>query len=170
VKAHRLPDRLRAELQSPWGPVVGEDQLDSLIPALDSEASIAVGDATTANLLRRGFVPRVQVCDSRIMRERVQPVAGEYESRIGVRNPAGHITDEAYGAIITAIRSKHRCLVDVDGEEDLLALVAMAEAPEGWFVLYGQPQRGMVVVRVDTATKNRAKNLLLAMPRVDISI
>jgi len=170
VKAHRLPDGLRAELQSPWGPVVGEDQLDALIPALDREASIAVGDATTANLLRRGFIPRVQVCDSRVMRGWVGPVAGEYESRIRVRNPAGHITEEAYGALITAIRAKQRCLVEVEGEEDLLALVAMAEAPEGWFVLYGQPRRGMVVVRVDRAIKNRAKSLLLAMPRVDITV
>jgi uncharacterized protein (UPF0218 family) len=53
----------------------------------------------------------------------------------------------------------------VEGEEDLLTLVAMAVAPLGSFVIYGQPGEGLVVVEVDDAAKNRAWCFLEGMRR-----
>ena len=43
----------------------------------------------------------------------------------------------------------------VDGEEDLLALVAVLYAPQNSFVVYGQPHCGIVFVKVTSRRKHR---------------
>ena len=53
--------------------------------------------------------------------------------------------------------------VVVDGEEDLLTLVAVLYAPEGSFVVYGQPYQGIIVVKVTPEKKAEAKALLNTM-------
>lgn len=53
----------------------------------------------------------------------------------------------------------------VDGEEDLLTLVAMAVAPLGSFVIYGQPREGVVLVEVDCQANKKAIAFLEAMLR-----
>ena len=51
----------------------------------------------------------------------------------------------------------------VDGEEDLLVLVAVAFAPLGGLVVYGQPGEGLVVVRVTAEKRGEAWELLKGM-------
>jgi hypothetical protein len=51
----------------------------------------------------------------------------------------------------------------IDGEEDLLALVAVLYAPEKSLVVYGQPNEGMVVVEVTKEKKTETCKFLEAM-------
>jgi hypothetical protein len=51
----------------------------------------------------------------------------------------------------------------VEGEEDLLTLVAVVEAPENSLVVYGQPREGLVVVKVDEKIKKRVKEIVDSM-------
>jgi hypothetical protein len=53
--------------------------------------------------------------------------------------------------------------VVVDGEEDLLTLVAVLHAPEKSLVVYGQPQEGIVVVRVTKQKKEMIRRIVEAM-------
>jgi uncharacterized protein (UPF0218 family) len=53
--------------------------------------------------------------------------------------------------------------VMVDGEEDLLTLVAVLSAPEHALVVYGQPHRGIVVVKVTEETRERMRRIVDAM-------
>ena len=47
--------------------------------------------------------------------------------------------------------------------KDLLALVAILEAPKNSLVVYGQPYEGVVVVKVDETIKEKAKKIIQAM-------
>ena len=53
--------------------------------------------------------------------------------------------------------------LEVRGEEDLLALVCIALAPDGAIVAYGQPGEGAVIVRVDPSTRGRVHDILRRM-------
>ena len=51
----------------------------------------------------------------------------------------------------------------VEGEEDLLTLIAVLYAPENSFVIYGQPHSGVVVVKVTGQKKRQVQEFLNAM-------
>ncbi len=46
------------------------------------------------------------------------------------------------------------------GEEDLLVLPVCIHAPENAVVLYGQPNRGLVIVRITPEIRNKVETLL----------
>jgi hypothetical protein len=48
----------------------------------------------------------------------------------------------------------------VDGEEDLLAIPMFAHLPKNSVLVYGQPNEGMVLTRINSAIQNMAKDLL----------
>ena len=52
------------------------------------------------------------------------------ENSIHVKNPLGTITKEAVCAVKTALEKNEHIHIVVDGEEDLLALIAVLYAPE----------------------------------------
>ena len=53
-----------------------------------------------------------------------------------------------------------KALIVVDGEEDLLALPVIVEAPEGSLVFYGQPSTGVVSITVSNSIKSKVKRML----------
>ncbi len=99
------------------------------------------------------------------MRRRVKPSSFEDKKIVHVKNPQGTITEEAFAAVQKALEKgeKNHIHLVVDGEEDLLTLVAVLFAPERSFVVYGQPYKGIVVVKVTPEKKAEAKALLNAM-------
>jgi hypothetical protein len=78
------------------------------------------------------------------------------------------IEDNALFAVERAIRGEAD-LVEVDGEEDLLAVVTVLAAPAGSIVVYGQPNKGVVIVTVTETTKANAAKILGQMERVEQS-
>jgi uncharacterized protein (UPF0218 family) len=83
-----------------------------------------------------------------------------------VKNPQGTITEEAITAIKEALESDDRVHIIADGEEDLLTLVAVLYSPENSLVVYGQPHKGIVVVKVTSEKKAEAAEILKAMKAV----
>ena len=106
----------------------------------------------------------MQVVDGRERRvERKMPDV-HYSRLIRVRNPAGTITNEALDGIAQAVKERDGSVrVVVEGEEDLLAIAAVAAAPIGSNIYYGQPLVGVVLVRVDTAARRRNGEILKEM-------
>jgi hypothetical protein len=100
------------------------------------------------------------------MRKSIKPTPLTAENTIHVKNPPGTITQEAIVAIQDALKSSHRTKIVVDGEEDLLTLIAILHAPESSFVVYGQPYEGVVVVKVTPQKKSEIADILKAMENV----
>jgi len=171
-----LTDELRVLLKKPVGMLVrGKPQETSVEVRRILEASqplktVAVGDVVSETLLEMGLEADLYITDARSLRvEREEPKLETMVDTVQtVFNPPGHISSEAEEAIRKCLRGGRRCWVRVRGEEDLLALVAIAEAPLGSVVLYGQPGEGVVVVHVDDAVKRWARKVLASMPVVQV--
>jgi hypothetical protein len=84
---------------------------------------------------------------------------------VKVKNPQGTITKEAIEAIKEALKEKKPIQIVVDGEEDLLVLIAVLYAPENSVVVNGQPYEGIVLVKVSPKKKTEATELLKAMEK-----
>lgn len=80
-----------------------------------------------------------------------------------MKNPAGMIVEEAWQIVQKAIESEEPVVIKVDGEEDLLSLVAIIRAPLDGLVIYGIPERGMVINRVDDRIKEKTWEVINKM-------
>jgi hypothetical protein len=138
-------------------------KLKELITQEKPTRIISVGDVVSNNLHDYGIHPQLTVIDNISLRDQVMPQRQTVEKTIYVKNPQGTITQQAIDAIKTAIEKNEHTHIVVDGEEDLLTLVAVLYAPLGSFVVYGQPHVGVVVVKVSEDAKARVKTLLKAM-------
>jgi hypothetical protein len=160
-----LPEELRAELKEPLGPVVDEGELVSLLQ--NKSAIVAVGDFVTFTLLKHKITPIVSIVDFIIERKQYALEMKERIQRFGkihikVRNPPGTITDELWNTIENAyanIDNGPYC-IEIDGEEDLATLPAIYLASKDVTIIYGLPNKGVVVVTVTKAQKQKVKKIL----------
>ncbi|TGC11586.1 DUF359 domain-containing protein [Methanolobus halotolerans] len=144
----------------------GDDTIRELSKDLGSPTKlISVGDVTTFHLLNSDIIPDVLIVDDRTKRgpasDRV--VVGTKHkgfTEIFVDNPAGVITEDLIDAVENAIKSDEHVRIFVRGEEDLAALPAILTAPSGSVVLYGQPDKGVVLVRITQSKKEEIRGLL----------
>lgn len=163
----RLPDSLRENLKWPLGALVTGAHV---IPALGNASPVVtVGDFCTLDLVARGRTPDVCLVDFKTKRQE-DPELREALQRVGdvvmrLRNDPGTISMEAWRVLSEAFKSEQRVRVEVRGEEDLLALVCIALAPESAAVLYGLPGQGVVIVKADAAAKARVLEVLRRMER-----
>lgn len=148
-----LPDALRAELKDPVGPVYTDP---AALLADAGRPLIAVGDVVTAHLLTE-TTPDVALVDGKTEREaladdrRVDRDA--FDRVVYVRNPAATLSEELLVELADALADDATTLLVVEGEEDLAAVPAIAAAPSGASVVYGQPGEGMVLAAVDSETR-----------------
>lgn len=165
-----LPEGLRDAFREPLGPVYTDAEV--LLARVDEARTthdapdapiVAVGDVVSYHLREAGCEPDVSLVDGRTEREAVDPeirstLAGAGDRRVSVENPAGKLSSELFAALRDALDAGDSVVIDVVGEEDLAALPAIAAAPAGSSVVYGQPGEGMVhvVVTGDTAAEARA--------------
>ncbi|MEM2925989.1 MAG: GTP-dependent dephospho-CoA kinase family protein [Candidatus Bathyarchaeia archaeon] len=168
-----LSAELMPKFKEPFGllipgpPEVTISILRKLLSEEKASKIIAVGDVVTRSLREAGIKGNLYVTDDKVMRERIKPLDFEgLESMkvLRVFNPPGRLMAEAFQAIDNALRSPDPVRIEVDGEEDLLVLPAVILAPIDSLVLYGQPRKGLVVVRVTEEKKREALELYRAMP------
>lgn len=137
-----------------------------LTPYFSSNSiTVSVGDRTTERLHEFGFVPFLQIIDffeKRIPR-RPSVWTGEDANLLSAENPAGSISMDALHRLkesLDLIRNGRKNLVlEINGEEDLLALPVIAFFPVGTVIFYGQPNEGMIIVSTAESRKN-SKQLL----------
>jgi uncharacterized protein (UPF0218 family) len=157
----KLPAEMREDLKEPLGEIYTDT--DALL-AEAGEPIVTVGDIVTYHLLEAGHRPDVAIVDGKTKRERVESkvldAIEEFDDRIDVANPRSTITDDLLEAVSVAVKSSGATVIVVDGEEDLASLPAVLAAPEGGSVVYGQPDEGMVLVPVDSDTRERTRRLI----------
>ena len=134
-----------------------------------AEYIITVGDICTISISEEIRIPNLCIVDFKTKRntplteEQKIVVDGIGDKRIKVVNNPGTISDELWEAIKIAIDSDDSTRIEVEGEEDLASLAAISLSKIGTKVIYGMPDRGMVVVDVNQQSKTRVNALLERM-------
>jgi uncharacterized protein (UPF0218 family) len=160
-----LPDNLRDSLKEPIGLLVNEQEL---LETLAHETYIiSVGDMVTYTLLNNQIHPTICIVDYFLKRKQYSPemkkkIKDFDATEIQVHNPAGTITDELWNTIekVYEKRNNDRFRIEVDGEEDLASLAAIYLAPSDATIIYGLPNKGVVIVKATPAHKDKVKQIL----------
>jgi len=165
-----LTAQLRERLKTPLGKLV-KGSSESVVETLRQEIRdrkpamiICVGDAVSRLFTQNKLQTDVRILDNVEMRERIPPAELDMTSKriFFAKNNPGTIDVSAWQAVAEALEAGDS-LVVVDGEEDLLALVAMAIAPLDSIIVYGQPKVGVVLVVVDNKLKCEVDSILNSM-------
>lgn len=148
----KLPEKVRDELKKPLG---------KIIPAMDIKQvgfnTVSVGDITTQKLLQAGIAPKLAVVDHLVGRQLIP----EWSTpTIKIVNQPGRISKSLILAIEKGLKSGKNQTILVKGEEDLATIPAILLAPLGTNIVYGQPQKGAVLVNVNLGIKNKLYKLL----------
>ncbi|MEM2081078.1 MAG: DUF359 domain-containing protein [Candidatus Bathyarchaeia archaeon] len=169
--AYNITPELRTKLKEPFGTLIRgsfNETSSKLREILDMERPpvlVAVGDAVSRNLHEHGMAPQLLITDNKSMRKKIKPRIFAAKL-LHVKNPPGTITEEAIAAVRSALESGESTQIIVDGEEDLLTLIAVLYAPNGSLVVYGQPREGVVAVKVTAEKKAEAAEILKVMKTV----
>lgn len=162
---YELPVEMRDELKKPFGEVVDEQSLLNKLKGF--KKIVAVGDVAVLTLFRKGIVPDIAIVDFKTKREEFKDLEGQVkeigESVIKVSNPAGVITRELWQAVATAYSRDVKTRIEVEGEEDLAALPCIFLAGENVAVVYGQPDEGIVIVKVSQELRMKVRDILNRM-------
>lgn len=164
-----LTPELRKELKAPLGLLVTGSfeetsrKIAELVNKKKPQRLIAVGDRVSRNLIKSKIPLDVAIIDLKVMRRPISPIKFETENTFRASNPAGTLSEEAWIAVERAVNSSGRSKVIIEGEEDLLTLVAVLSAPNGSMVVYGQPKQGIVVLDVNEETKRRIRGIIERM-------
>jgi hypothetical protein len=160
-----LPDDIRKKLQEPIGQLVDEHDL---LAVLQSEQFIVtVGDLVTYTLLKNALYPKICIVDFIVERKPYSSEMKETIKEFGVihvhvKNPQGVITDELWDALESSFHmiEKGPICIEVEGEEDLASLAAIYLAPPDATIIYGLPNKGVVIVKATEAHKKKVKEVL----------
>jgi uncharacterized protein (UPF0218 family) len=162
---HVLPEKLRDLLKTPVGKLVGERTLIKLLKNKDH--IISIGDTVTYTLLKHDIEPSFCIVDFRTRRgkcpKEVVDLLRSYGKRsIVVQNEAGTISDELCNVIRLAIENidSGSLRIEVVGEEDLASLPVIYYAPPDATIIYGLPNKGVLVVKPTREMKHKVEEVL----------
>lgn len=169
---YKLTPELRRKLKKPLGTLIQGVPSETTKKVRDIAEKekppriISVGDTVSKNLVKNNIFPHLSIVDNRVMRKSIRPIALGADKTTVVENPPGTITEDALTAIQGAMKSNCRVKIVVEGEEDLLTLIAVLHAPENSIIVYGQPHEGVVVVKATHEKKAEVAQILKAMETV----
>jgi hypothetical protein len=172
VTTYVLPSNLRAVLSRPLGDLVSGTEaecnrvLKEVIAKEHPVKLILVGDTISRNAVQAGIKADVIIIDRLEKRTKARKWVFKPKRAVRTTNLAGRIEAQARQAVEEAVHGEAD-LIEVEGEEDLLALVAVLSAPDGSLVVYGQPGEGIVLVRVSQTKKAEEQKILDQMERVE---
>ena len=110
------------------------------------------------------LIPNVSIIDKKTKRyEKIGPSISSTGEIIPLKNPPAVIKKEAWQVLKKSFENTSPVKIVVEGEEDLLTLPAIILAPIDSVILYGQPDEGIVLVKVDEQIKNRALSIIREM-------
>ena len=135
----------------------------------DTDCIITVGDICTIAICKKIREPDISIIDLKTKRNKSlnknqMKIVNSIDAKtIHVTNKPGTISEEMFCSIKEAIESPEKTKILVEGEEDLATLPAIYLSKIGTKVIYGMPDKGMVVVDVDQPSKEIVKSLLEKM-------
>lgn len=150
-------------MKIPLGILLPESQADKTnIKKYLSENSyiVTVGDRTTEKMIEFDLIPSLQIIDGKEKRAKREPPKLANATELTVDNPAAEITPQSIDIIKKAFTMKSPVRISVNGEEDLLVIPVCVYAPENAIILYGQPNEGLVIVKITPEIRNKTQKLL----------
>ncbi len=166
---YAVTPELRSKFKEPLGTLIRGsfsetmNKLEEIVKKDKPPKIISVGDIVSENLHKHQIIPQLAITDNKSMRKAIKPLSFPSKSLVKVKNPQGTITEEAIFAIQDALKGDSQIHLLVDGEEDLLTLIAVLYAPKNALVIYGQPFEGIVIVKATPEKKADIKRMLKAM-------
>jgi len=129
---------------------------------------ITVGDIATISLLQQNIKPNLAIVDLKTKRQQifdsVSKLGFTSNTAFSTINPPGKITFNLIKTLSLSLNtlsyqpSHHSILVK--GEEDLAVLPAILLSPLKTAIFYGQPNQGLVYIKVTEKSKTKALKLL----------
>lgn len=135
-------------------------ELKQLIKEEKPSKIISVGDVVSKNMSAHHIPTHTIIVDNKVMRQTIKPIKVKAKRTLHIKNPAGTLTPETWTTIQEALKQDQPTRVLVNGEEDLLTLVAVHQAPENTLVVYGQPNQGVVAVKVTEEMKRKVQLII----------
>lgn len=124
-------------------------------PEFYAERACVVGDFTLEKFLSFNWQYDLAVYDNQTERGAYNsPLIAEIEPDHTLKNPSGKITPQLLTLLQNWQRGDFQHLL-VEGEEDLATVVLVLTLPLESAVYYGQPDRGLVELKVTEKVKNR---------------
>ena len=162
-----LPENLRNELKIPLGELIKNNDSAKvrIIKQIYAENPVVtIGDATSEILINMGLVPFLQIVDGKEKRrDRELPLDDSIATHLSCVNPPGELTQESIDIIKKSFNSKPPIRVLVDGEEDLLVLPTCLFSSQNYVIMYGQPNEGLVIVRITNEVREKVQNIVNSM-------
>ena len=156
-----LNNNMISEFKKPLGKLYPNFE-DAIPDIKKADFLISVGDQTTKNLKDNDLTPHLGIIDNRIQRKDHSHDLIQ-NNILEANNPAGTITDDLWETIESAIKAINadgiKRQIVVKGEEDLAVLPCILIAPEDTIILYGQPNEGVVYVKVSDV-QDKAEKLM----------
>jgi uncharacterized protein (UPF0218 family) len=162
-----LPTHLRSRLREPLGKIVTAAELENeLNPTVEC---IVVGDESAITLHKKEYNIKLAIVDFQTKQRKDADLRREV-SKIGkkvlkVTNPKGTITDELWSAIARGLQETVPVRIEVTGEEDLAFIPCMLLAPDNAIVVYGYPNKGLVLAWVNPNNRRLVKEALELMTK-----
>jgi hypothetical protein len=159
----KLPNSLRDQFKNPLGVLLPENIADKkhILEFLsDNSYIITVGDRTTEKMIDFDLIPSLQIIDGVEKRQKRELPKLENTTELTVDNPATEITSQSIDVIKQAFTLQSPVRMVVNGEEDLLVIPVCIHAPDNAVVLYGQPNEGLVIVKITSEIRNKTQKLL----------
>jgi len=129
---------------------------------------ITVGDIATISLLQQNIKPNLAIVDLKTKRQQIFTSIAKLgftsaTSHTAI-NPPGRITFNLIKTLSLSLntlnhQSSHHSIL-VKGEEDLTVLPAILLSPLKTAIFYGQPDQGLVYIKVTEKSKTKALKLL----------
>ena len=162
----KLPDKLRPVLRKPFGESI--KTLDDYRKiSTSNNLIVAVGDIVVSNFMQIGFQPNVSIIDLKTQR---QPITDKNVLKFLpppdtiIINERATIEKDAVAVLNSILRksttSAGQYTVEIDGEEDLLAVPAILLSPLESIVVYGIREVGGIMVRVTEKKKEEVKRIV----------
>ncbi|MGB9716919.1 MAG: DUF359 domain-containing protein [Thermoproteota archaeon] len=163
----KASEETRRIVRKPLGALLDTDGLRRRLKEFKGVV-VSVGDVVSQSLLDAGFNPGVCVVDGKTLRTRPYGVERFQQGRRVLRlvNPPGTISGESWSVFKQALDLRPSTIL-VEGEEDLLTLVAVETAPDGSLVVYGQPGEGVVLIEVNASSRKVVSEILGTMEACD---
>jgi hypothetical protein len=105
----------------------------------------------------------LQIVDSIEKRQKRNLPGGMVRTYLSCNNPPAEITDDSIATIKQAFHMEKPVRIIVQGEEDLLVLPVVLFAPEKSVVMYGQPNEGLVIIKINEEMRNKVKEIMNSM-------
>lgn len=145
-----LNQQQRLSLQQPWGEIVTEVVQSNQVPVC------VVGDTALENFINQGWEYDLGIYDGKRQRQAVKSeVIDRLQPDLVLNNPANQITRAVWENLPQALKGKTTQHVKVEGEEDLLTAALVLMLPLDAYIYYGQPDQGMVELKVTEEAKER---------------